>query len=142
MGGEMLLGAADAYSEIEAMIADGASRRCLAELLVLPSERPLVRNWTARVMYAGVQLLSGARPPRPLLAAMQAAPNTCFLFIAAGQKDLEVQFNQLFAQTLGERAILWVIEDVPHTGGLSHHSETYREQVLTFLDACVPASRP
>ena len=47
--------------------ADGATTRSLDELLALPSERPLVRNFTARVMYAAVQILSGETPPVPLL---------------------------------------------------------------------------
>jgi pimeloyl-ACP methyl ester carboxylesterase len=56
LGGEVLLGAASDYPALEAIAADGATRRNLAELLALPSERPLVRNFIARIMYASVQL--------------------------------------------------------------------------------------
>ena len=69
MGAEALLGAAADYPALAAIVADGATRRDLDELLALPSERPLVRNFTARVMFATVQLLSGEKPPRPLLAS-------------------------------------------------------------------------
>lgn len=54
MGGEVLLGAASTYPEIAAIVAEGATRRSIGELLALPSERPLVRNFTARVFYAAV----------------------------------------------------------------------------------------
>src|SRR5690606_19488500 len=79
MGGEVLLGAAADYPAIGAIVADGATRRCTAELRALESERPLVRNFTARVWYAIVGLLTGEAPPRPLLDAMLASPSTRFL---------------------------------------------------------------
>ncbi len=88
MGGEVLLGAAADYPAIKAIVAVGAWRRSTGELLALPSERPLVRNFTARVMYATVQLLSGDRPPKPLLDSMVAAGSTAFLLIAGGAKSL------------------------------------------------------
>ena len=44
-----------------AIVADGATRRSVDELLALPSERPLVRNFTARVMYAAVRILMGRK---------------------------------------------------------------------------------
>ncbi len=84
MGGEALLGAAAEYPALSAIVADGATRRSTQELLALPSERSLVRNFTARVMYAAVQVLSGDKPPAPLLEAMVASPATQFLLIAGG----------------------------------------------------------
>jgi len=86
LGGEVLLGAASEYPELKAIVADGATQRCVAELLALPSERPLYRNWTARVMYTVVQLLSGQEPPRPLLDSNGRRPSplpTCSLPAAA-----------------------------------------------------------
>lgn len=67
MGAEALLGAASEVPALEAIAADGATRRCIEELRALPSERPLVRNYTARVMYLTVRVLSGDDPPSPLL---------------------------------------------------------------------------
>lgn len=133
MGGEVLLGAASQYPVIEAMVTDGATRRSIEELLALPSERPLVRNFTARVMYATVRLLNGDPPPKPLLESMVEAQHTHFLWIAAGSNDLEVAFNQLFAETLGERGSLWVAPEASHTGAFSRYPDAYEERVITFF---------
>jgi hypothetical protein len=67
LGGEVLLGTASQHPAIRAIAADGASRRSTAELLALETERPLVRSFTARFMYASVRLFSGETPPKPLL---------------------------------------------------------------------------
>ncbi len=134
MGGEALLGAAAAYPEVRAMAADGATRRCTAELLALESERPLVRNFTARVMYATVQLLSGEQPPTPLLTSMLAADQTQFLFIAGGGNALEVAFNELFASRLGERAELWVAPGAAHTAAFLLYPQEYGQRLTAFFD--------
>lgn len=149
MGGEVLLGASGACSTpgaeraagpdggcpaIRAIVADGATRRSTAELLSVPSERPLVRSFTARVMFAAVRLLTWQPPPPPLLDEMQRAGATSFLFIAAGENEQEVAFNEVFARTLGERATLWVVPGVAHTGAYAHDPAEYERRVLTFLD--------
>ncbi len=72
MGGEVLLGAVSSYPLIQAAAADGATRRCTDELLALEEERPLVHNFTPRVMYAAVQLLSGERPPLASVVTIHA----------------------------------------------------------------------
>jgi pimeloyl-ACP methyl ester carboxylesterase len=102
IGNERPLDASDGCPQIRAIVADGATRRSTAELLALPSERPLVRSFTARAMYAAVRLLTWHDPPPPLLGEMQRAGATSFLLIAAGENELETSFNQLFARTLGE----------------------------------------
>jgi len=134
MGGEVLLGAASANPQIKAIVADGASRRSLEELLALEQERPLVRNFTARVMYATVRVFGGVRPPEPLLQSMQDAPGTQFFFIAAGEKELEVAFNELFAQTLGGRGQLWVVPGAAHVHGYFTDPDSYEEKVISFFD--------
>jgi len=133
MGAEVLLGAASAYPAIQAIAADGATRRCTEELLALPAERPLVRNFTARVMYATVQLLSGERPPSPLLQSMTAAESAQFLQIAGGANELEVAFNQLFKDTLGERATLWVAPEAEHTTAYSLYPQEYEQRLIEFF---------
>lgn len=138
MGGEVLLGAAAEYPALTAIVADGATRRSLDELLALPGERPLVRNFTARVMFATVQVLTGDAPPRPLLDSMVAAPSTRFLLIAGGANALEVQFNELFAAAAGERATLWVAPDAAHTGAFGLYRDEYEQRVITFFDTQLP----
>jgi pimeloyl-ACP methyl ester carboxylesterase len=113
LGGEVLLGAASAHPDIKAIAADGATTRSLAELLAVPSERSLVRNFTARVMYAAVQILSGETPPVPLLDSMLAAPTTAFLLIAGGNDEREVAFNEVFAAATPDRSQLWIAPAAP-----------------------------
>jgi pimeloyl-ACP methyl ester carboxylesterase len=133
-GGEALLGAAGAYPALAAIVADGATQRCTAELLALESERPLVRNFTARVMYAAVQLFSGEQPPAPLLDSMRQSGATAFLWIAGGREPMEVAFNQLFAGSLGGRGALWVAPDAGHVGAFGRYPEEYEQRVIDFFE--------
>jgi pimeloyl-ACP methyl ester carboxylesterase len=133
MGGEILLGAASEYPVIQAIAADGATRRSIAELLALESERPLVRNFTARVMFAALQLFSGETPPKPLLDSLVESGSTRFYLIAAGKDNQEVAFNQLFAMTLGERASLWVAPGAKHTGAYRQYPGEYEQRVFEFF---------
>ncbi len=137
LGAEVLLGAASAYPEIRAIIADGATQRSIAELRSLESERPLYRNFTARVMYATVQLITGQDPPKPLLASMREAGSTEFLLVAADKDDMEVRFNEMFAATLGERATLWIVPDAGHTRAFSRYPNEYEQRAIAFFDAAL-----
>jgi len=133
MGAEVLLGATSTYPEIEAICADGASRRSLEELLGLESERPLVRNFTARIMYATVNLLSGEEAPLPLLDSMEQSETTRFLLIAVGNNELEVAFNRLFEERLNGRADLNVFLGVEHTDAFYSFPKEYEEVVINFF---------
>jgi uncharacterized protein len=135
MGGEVLLGAASSYPAIQAIVTDGATQRCLDEYLALETNRPLVRNFTTRVMYAALQRLTGEQPPLPLLESMRSAENTRFLLIAAGNNELETSFNQLFATTLGSQASLWVVPGVDHTNAFALYPEAYAQRVLDFFQS-------
>jgi uncharacterized protein len=137
LGGEVLLGVASAYPGIKAIAADGATTRSLDELLALPSERPLVRNFTARVMYAAVQILSGETPPAPLLDSMIAAPATSYLLIAGGGNQREVAFNELFAASTPNRSQLWIAPEAAHTGAFGLYPEEYEQRVSAFFDAAL-----
>lgn len=137
MGGEVLLGAASAYPELQAIAADGATRRCLEEYLALEQNRPLVHNFTARVMFAVVRLFSGSAPPLPLLESMQQAPTTQFLLVAAGNNDEEIAFNRLFAETLGSRADLWIAPQVGHTGAFARYPDEYERRITGFFDSAL-----
>ena len=135
MGGEVLLGAASDVRELRGIVADGATRRSTAELLALPSERPLYRNFTARIMFGTAGLLSGDREPLPLLDSIAAAETTRFLFIAAGAKENEVEFNELFAATLGGRAVLWIAPEAGHTQAFTLYPDEYKARVLEFFSS-------
>lgn len=134
MGGEVLLGASGSCPEIEAMVADGATRRSTPELMALPEKRTLAESFTARVMYLAVRMLTWQRPPSPLLDEMSRSKASSFLLIAAGENDLEVKFNELFANTLGARAELWVVPGVSHTGAFDRDPAEYERRVVSFLE--------
>jgi len=135
MGAEVLLGAASAYPDVRAIVADGATQRCLDELRALESERPLYRNFTARVFFAAVELFSGDDPPKPLLDSMTEAESTHFLLIAGGADDQEVDFNELFAETVSPRADLWIAPDASHTQAFRKYRGEYEQRVFAFFDA-------
>jgi uncharacterized protein len=134
MGAEVLLGAVSEYPALTAVVADGATRRCVQELLALPSERSLYRNFTARVMFTAVQVLSGEQPPKPLLDSMVEAKSTRFLWIAAGANAQEVKFNNLFAEILGSRGSLWIASDASHIGAINRYPAEYEQRVVDFFD--------
>ena len=93
-----------------------------------------MRNFTARVMFLTVQALSGEQPPEPLLDSMLASPSRRFLLIAAGTNEQEIAFNQLFAQSVGERAALWIAPQAAHTGAFSRYPDEYEGRVIGFFD--------
>jgi hypothetical protein len=97
----------------------------------------LVRNFTARLMYATVQLLSGESPPMPLLDSMIASQSTRFLLIAAGNNALETSYNQRFAAALGSRLSLWIAPETEHTGAFSRYPQEYEQRLLEFFDSAL-----
>lgn len=133
MGGEVLLGAVGDVPAVKAVVAEGATRRSIDDLMALPSERPLSRNLSARIWFATVGVLSGDEP-RPLLDSMKAARDTSFLLIAAGDEDLEVGFSELYEREVGERVQVWRAPDTPHTGALARYPEEYERRVVVFFD--------
>jgi hypothetical protein len=89
-------------------------------------------------MFAAVQVLSGDDPPQPtLLDSMVAAETTSFLLIAAGTNDLEVEFNELFAETVGVRAELWVVPGASHTKGFQKDPAAYEARVIGFFEGAM-----
>lgn len=134
LGGEVLLGAASAYPDLRAIVADGATCRSLDEYTDLPANRALYRNFTNRVFYLSVRVLTGDRPPTPLLDSMREAAATEFLFIAAGNDDTEIEFNEYFTDQLAGRANVWIVPDVGHTGGFKRHPSDYEQRVIPFFE--------
>jgi hypothetical protein len=56
------------------------------------------------------------------------------LFIAGGNQDLEVAFNEMFKATLGNRADLWIAPGAGHTQALGSYPQEYEQRVIEFLD--------
>lgn len=135
MGGNILLGAASEYPQLGAIVADGASSRAVEEYKVHPAHRKIWRYLSIQVIDWSVQLLTDDEPPTPpLLDAMVEAESTYFLFIAAEGSQEEIDFNEEFVAAVGERASLWIVEDVGHTGGFINHPADYEARVVAFFE--------
>lgn len=134
LGGEVLLGAASSYPAISAIVTDGATYRSLAEYRSLPLNRPLYRYFTTGVFTVMVRLFSRDLPPSPpLLDSVKAAPETAFLFIAAGNDRSEIAFNTLFHDQAADHSAVWIVPDAGHTEGFSRAPDAYQQRVVAFL---------
>lgn len=138
MGGEVLLGVASTYPEIQSIAADGATFRSVNDYISLETNRPLYRNFTHQVFSFMVSVFTGDQQPQPiLLESIECAENTSFLFVAAGRDDTEITYNQLFYQTAYKRSVLWIIPDVGHTDGFYAVSHEYTERVVDFFNRAI-----
>ncbi len=135
LGGEVLLGAASAFPQVAAIVADGATQRSVEELHALESERPLHRSLVTQAMYAAVQALSGTEPPKPLLDSMVEAESTEFLLIAGGNMPREISYGDLFVRTVGGHAELWIVPDAGHTEAFGRYPDEYERRTVAFFDA-------
>jgi hypothetical protein len=123
---------------LQAVVSDGATFRSSAEYVDLPSNRPLYRSFSARVMFFAVRLFSGERPPDPtILDSIIAAQSTRLLLIAGGDVAAEVDYNELFAEKVGERATLWVAPDVGHTRAFGRYPDEYEQRVVAFFESAL-----
>lgn len=64
-----------------------------------------------------------------------AAKATSFLLIAGETNAQEVAFNKLFAETLSERATLWVAPGAGHTEAFGRYLDEYEQRVIDFFES-------
>ena len=134
MGGEVLLGAASAYPEIQAIAAEGATYRSVDEYTSLPSNRPFYRNMTHRIFAFMVRIVSGDAPPgTTIMDSLQATTDTTFFFIAAGNEAEEIVYNEMFQNAVDDRGDLWVIPAIGHIEGITRERADYEQRVVTFF---------
>ena len=135
MGGEALLGAAAAYPELRAVVADGATYRSARDYESMPANSAWYRSFSQQVFNAFVRLFSGDSPPESTIVdSVARADGTHFLFIAAATDDDEVAYNTLFHEAAPERSTLWVIPGVGHTGGFVSDPDVYSAQAVGFFN--------
>lgn len=133
LGGEVLLGALNATPAIGAVAAEGATYRSTAEYLAVPGNEGLLRSWTPRLTYAAIGLLTGDAPPVPIIDSITGAPDVRLLLIAAGTEPDEAEYAARFAAEAGDRAQVWVVPDVGHTGALAGRPAEYSQRVTNFF---------
>ena len=133
LGGEVLLGALNATPALGAVVSEGATYRSTAEYLALPGLDDLAHSGYPRLVYAATGLFTGDAPPVPIVDSIAGAPDVRLLLIASGKEPNEVAYNTRFAAVAGDRAQLWVVPDVEHTGALAGHPDEYGRRVTTFF---------
>jgi alpha/beta superfamily hydrolase len=135
LGGEVLLGAVSTYPELKAVVSEGASYRSFEEFRALSSVRNVFRSTPPWIMYTSVRLFSGDTPPTPpILKSITEADTTRLLLIAAGDEGKEIEYNTLFSSEVGDRAELWIVLDVGHTGAYARDPEEYERRVIAFFN--------
>ena len=134
LGGEVLLGALNATPALGAVVSEGATYRSTAEYLALPGRDDLPHSAMPRLVYAATGLFTGDAPPVPIVDSIAGAPDVRLLLIASGWEPNEVAYNTRYqAVAGGDRAQLWVVPDVGHTGALTGHPDEYERRVPAFF---------
>jgi pimeloyl-ACP methyl ester carboxylesterase len=141
LGGEVVLGALNATPSLRAVASEGATHRSVDEYLALPGREGLFGSGVIRLMYGCVGAFTGDRPPVPILESIRSAPDTRLFLIASGEKPEEVAYNSRFAEVAGDRADLWIVPGVGHTGGLSGKPDEYKTRVIGFFRSSLLADR-
>ena len=133
LGGEVLLGALNATPALGAVASEGATYRSTEEYLAVPGRDGLLRSWMPRLTYAATGIFTGETPPVPIVDSIADAPDVPLLLITSGREADEAAYNTRFTAVAGDRAELWSVLDVDHTGALSGHPEEYRRRVTNFF---------
>ena len=133
LGGEVLLGALNATPALGAVVSEGATYRSIPEYLAVPGRDDLPRSWMSRVAYAAAGVFTGDDVPVPIVDSISAAPDVALLLVASGQEPNEVEYAARFAAVAGDRAEVWVVPDVGHTGALAGHPDEYAARVPAFF---------
>ena len=133
LGGEVLLGAAETYPQIRAIVADGATFRSGNEYVALDKNHSIIRNYSVYLHTYFVQLLTGTSQPAPLIDSIAAAAEAQFLFIAAGNVGQEIDFNTAFMDVVDTQGDLWIAESVDHVGAFARYPEEYGRRVMDFF---------
>jgi hypothetical protein len=115
------------------VVSEGATYRSTAEYLAVPGKEGLLQGWIPRLTFAATGLFTGETPPVPINASIAGAPDVRLLLIASGREADEVAYNTHFAEVAGNRAELWVVPDVGHTGALTGHPQEYATRVTALF---------
>jgi dienelactone hydrolase len=144
MGGEEAIGAMGADRRIAAVVAEGATGRTDADKRWF-SRAFGWRGWMQErlewVTYTTTDLLTSAGKPVPLATAVNAAPRTPILLIAAGQIGDERRVAADLAAH-SEAAVTWVVSGAGHTDALATRPAEWRKRVVDFLDRALQPDRP
>ena len=140
MGGEEAIGAMASDTRIKAVVAEGATNRVAGDWSWLDEEY----GWRGRLQQ-GVQwlteratdVLTDARPPITLRAAVAAARPRPVLLVAAGDVRDEQTAARSIQAASPDTVTVWVAAGAGHTGGLRTQPLEWERRVTGFLDAAL-----
>lgn len=144
MGGEEAIGAAASDSRIRAVVAEGALYRVPGDLSWLSREygvRGGIQEAITWLTCSAASLLTNARPPGTLRAAVVTAAPRPVLLIAAGKVHDEIVGDRLIRNASTATVRLWIVPGATHTGGLAAHPREWEARVTGFLDQALGAGR-
>jgi pimeloyl-ACP methyl ester carboxylesterase len=136
MGGEEVIGAAGVDDRICAVVAEGATGRTATDKAWLAEEygpAGAVQLALDAVTYGVIDALAPAAPPASLAESIEAAADTSFLLIAAGEVRDEQLVARRLAQIDPDRVSVWVAEGAQHTAALQSSAEEWTFKVDSFL---------
>jgi hypothetical protein len=136
MGGEEVIGAAGVDDRICAVVAEGATGRTATDKAWLAEEygpAGAVQLALDAVTYGVIDALAPAAPPASLAESIEAAADTSFQLIAAGEVRDEQLVARRLAQIDPDRVSVWVAEGAQHTAALQSSAEEWTFKVDSFL---------
>jgi len=139
MGGEEAIGAAAAYPQIRAVVAEGAKSRTAEDKAAwLPGGvAGAVQRVIDRVTYGLIDGLTPAGPPIPLRDAVVRAPDARILLIAAGTSRDEQDAAAAIRSVAPDPVSVWTVSGATHTGGLHAAPSEWENRVIAFFDAAL-----
>lgn len=136
MGGEEAIGASATNELIQAVVAEGATRRSAADEAWLSDEfgfRGLLQEQIEQLQDWVTDALTSASVPTSLRSAVEASGDTRYLLITAGNVADEPRAAEYITSGAPERVDTWTVPGAGHTAGLRTQPEEWEARVVTFL---------
>jgi len=137
-GADVLLEVAADHPELAAVVTDGAAGMTFQDAQRLSTSSP-VEAALGRVMFATIEVLTGAEQPR-VIEDRVAALHAPLLLISAPAQGLEHDFNVLYEAAAAGRVEHWNLPRSSHTRGLRDEPAAYERRVVSFLDSALIAA--
>ena len=138
LGAELLLDDAASDKQLRAVVADGAERDSDdSKLGYIDGGALKAQHW---LTIQAARILSGARPPKPLVDSIaRIAPRPVLLIASSARHEIDV--NRVYRDKIGTSASLWELPGTTHTKGLSSYPRAYEKRVVDFLDDALRVNR-
>ncbi|WP_112237764.1 alpha/beta hydrolase [Kribbella monticola] len=135
MGGEEAIGAAAADDRIRAVVAEGATSRVAGDKAWLSDHfgwRGRLQEGLERLTYGATDLLTAARPPVELRAAV-ASSRSPVLLIAGGKARDEAEAAAYIQAGSPATVRVWIAPRAAHSAALADNPADWTQHVTEFL---------